>query len=132
MKYLVALFVVAATVVSLAHAADLPKWANGTWTDNRQVTCQDVNRNEPKDGGFVYIKGSKMMGHEWSCRATKKIGNNRYNFACGVEDEQFSGVATLSKDGSGLTISWSRHGNEGKKKWQYPSWCRASMPAFWQ
>lgn len=129
---LILLVILSATTA--AGAAELPRWAQGTWADNKFATCRELNSPSSfKDGGFVYINGGEIGGHEWSCHAVSKSSSGEYNLDCGGEGEEWTARAGFQKRGRGMIIHWTDfdQGQPRRKTWQYPNWCRSGAPAFW-
>lgn len=121
-------------MTTLAAATELPKWAQGTWADNKLATCEELNSPKFfKDGGFVYINGSEIGGHEWGCRAVGKSSSGEYSFNCGGEGVEWSARAKFKKNGREMLIRWTDfdQGKPRQKTWHYPDWCRKGPPAFW-
>ncbi len=126
--------IVVLSAATAANATELPKWSQGTWADNQFATCRELNSASGfKDGGFVYINGSEIGGHEWTCRAVRKSSSGEYSLDCGGEGEEWTATARFQRNGHGMVIRWTdfEQGRPQHKTWQYPDWCRRGAPAFW-
>jgi len=139
MKISPALIAAAAFAIGLAGQAapspaevPLPKWAQGTWADNKFATCAQINdRNGFRDGGFVTISGAEIGGHEWRCRATRKTGKGEFDLNCEGEGEEYKSHVRLQKSGSGMLTHWRDVDTGAWSTTRYVEWCRMGPPAFW-
>lgn len=126
--------IIVSSMCGVANAKSLPKWAQGLWADNKFATCSELRSPDVfKDGGFLFVRGSEIRGHEWSCDAKRVLSNGEYSFACASEGYDFTGRGTIRKEGDELVVNWSQFGMGPVKRevWKYGSWCGKKGPAFW-